>query len=361
MSTPTQSRQQQSQEPGQQPLLKRLLSRMSRLSTWRTVWEQTGMLLVFAVLVAYCWYYVPKFKTLENIDGLLLSVATVGIIACTMLFCLASGDFDLSVGSVVAMSGVVAAEVTNRTGSVLAGIAAGMLAGALVGLVNGIVIAVLGINALITTLATMQIARGLGFLASDGKAVGVANDAFYTLGLSSLGGITWLRWLGETGRFGQWLLGLTSPIWITLVSFVVFGILLKKTVFGRNALAIGGNKEAALLAGIPVRLTKIVIFSLQGMVAGFAGVILASRMGSGLPDSSRGLELQVISACVLGGVSLTGGIGSMWGVVMGVLIMGIAENAMNLLNIPTFWQYVASGAILLAAVLLDRLKQRRAA
>jgi len=143
------------------------------------------------------------------------------------------------------------------------------------------------------------------------------------------------------------------------VCFVVFGVLLKKTVFGRNALAIGGNKEAAFLAGIPVRLTKIVIFSLQGLMAGLAGVILAARMTSGQPTTAQGLELKVISACVLGGVSLTGGLGSMTGVIMGVLIMGIAENAMNLLNIPPFWQYVASGAILLAAVLLDRLKQRR--
>jgi len=328
---------------------------------WRAVWEQSGMLLVFAVLVAGCAIFVPAFRSLNNINGLLLSVTTVGIIACTMLFCLASGDFDLSVGSVVAMSGVLAAVVTNWTGSVLAGIAAGALAGALVGLANGIVIAILGINALITTLATMQIVRGLSYLASDGRAVGVENDGFYALGNSAPRTISWLGWIGDTGTFGTWLLGLTAPVWIMLVCFVAFGILLNRTVFGRNTLAIGGNREAALLAGIPVRLSKIVIFSLQGMAAGFAGVILASRMTSGQPTAAQGLELQVISACVLGGVSLTGGVGTMTGVVMGVLIMGIVQNAMNLLNIPPFWQYVASGAILLAAVLLDRLKQRRAA
>ena len=335
------------------------LPRSGRSVNWRAILEQTGMLLVFVVLVASCVAFVPNFGSLKNINGLLLSVTTIGIIACTMLLCLASGDFDLSVGSVVAMSGVLAAVVTNWTGSVLLGILAGMAAGAMVGLLNGFVIAVLGINALITTLATMQIVRGLSYLASGGRAVGVGVDAFYTLGLSSLGDITWLAWLGETGRFGDWLLGLTSPIWIMIVCFVVFGLLLKKTVFGRNALAIGGNKEAAFLAGIPVRLTKIAIFSLQGLVAGFAGVILASRMTSGQPTPPQSLELKVISACVLGGVSLTGGVGSITGVIMGVLIMGIAENALSLLNMPTFWQYVASGAILLAAVLLDRLKQRR--
>jgi len=337
--------------------LQALPALMCRLSTWRTIWQRSGMLLVFLAVVASCSIFVDNFFTLVNIGGLLLSVATIGIIACTMLFCLASGDFDLSVGSVVAMSGVVAAVATNATNSALIGIAAGILAGALVGLTNGFIIAVLGINALITTLATMQIARGLAFLASDGIAVPAKNDAFYRLGLSCLGDISWMAWLGETGRFGQWLLGLTSPTWIMLVCFLIFGLLLKKTVFGRNVLAIGGNREAAFLAGISVRLTKTVIFAMQGMLAGFAGVILASRFRSGQPNTAMGLELQVISACVLGGVSLTGGIGSMWGVIMGVLIMGIAQNAMNLQNIDKFGQYVAMGAILLVAVLLDRLKQ----
>lgn len=336
-------------------------------AVWRRLLEQTGMLLVFLALVACCSLFVPNFTSLRNINGLLLSVTTIGIIACTMLFCLASGDFDLSVGSVVAMSGVIAAVVTNRTGSVLLGIGAGLGAGLVVGLLNGMVIGIFRINALITTLATMQIVRGLSYLASDGKAVGVANSGFYNLGLKSLKDIPWLADLG-TQVAGTWygegldfVLGLTVPIWIMLGFFLVFGILLRKTVFGRNTLAIGGNREAAFLAGIPVRGTKIVIFGLQGMVAGFAGVILASRMTSGQPTSAQGMELKVISACVLGGVSLTGGVGTMTGVIMGVLIMGIVENAMSLLNIPTFWRYIASGAILLAAVLIDRLKHLRSA
>ncbi len=330
-------------------------------NTLRRLWNQTGMLLVFVILCAGCSIFVPNFLTMVNIKGLLLSVATVGIIACTMLFCLASGDFDLSVGSVVAMSGVLAAVVTNLTGSVVLGILAGAAAGAMVGLVNGVVIAALGINALITTLAAMQIVRGLSYLASNGKAVGVANDGFYELGNSVPRQLGWLDWLDGLGDFGTWILNMPTPVWIMLACFGVFGVLLKRTVFGRNALAIGGNKEAALLAGIPVRRMKIVIFTLQGLAAGFAGVILASRMTSGQPTAAQGLELKVISACVLGGVSLTGGVGTMVGVIMGVMIMGIAENSMNLLNIPPFWQYVASGAILLTAVLLDRLKQRRAA
>jgi len=310
-----------------------------QIKLWK-IWNSAGMVVVFLVLFVCISIFVPNFFSLVNFAGLALSVATVGIIACTMLFCLAAGDFDLSVGSVVAMAGVLSAAVVNRTDSVALGIAAGILAGGLVGALNGFVIARLGINALITTLATMQIVRGLAFLACDGRPIGVMNEGFYSLGITSIAGVP-------------------TPVWIMLACFLLFGILLDRTIFGRNTLAIGGNKEAAYLAGIRVTAIKIFIFTLQGLIAGFAGVILASRMTSGQPNTGQGLELQVISACVLGGVSLSGGVGTMLGVIVGVVIMGTVNNAMNLLNIPPFYQYLASGGILLAAVLFDRFKSGR--
>jgi L-arabinose transport system permease protein len=306
----------------------------------RGLWHNTGMALVFVALLAAVSIFVPDFLSWVNMQGLALSVATVGIISCTMLFCLAGGDFDLSVGSVVAASGVLAAVVINATGSVAVAIAAGILAGGAVGVVNGTVIARFRINALITTLATMQIVRGLAYLVSDGKAIGIREASFFALGISEF-------------------LRLPTPVWIMIACFVAFGLLLNRTSFGRKTLAIGGNYEAARLSGIAVVRTKIAIFTLQGLIAGFAGVILTSRMTSGQPATAQGLELQVISACVLGGVSLTGGVGTMTGVVVGVLIMGTVQNAMNLLNMPPFYQYVASGGILLAAVMFDRLKQRQ--
>jgi L-arabinose transport system permease protein len=304
------------------------------------VWESTGMLLVLLILLLILSFTVDNFASWVNIKGMLLSVATVGMIACTMLFCLAAGDFDLSVGSVVAMSGVLCAVVINSTHSVALGILAGVFAGGVVGLFNGLVIAQLGINALITTLATMEIVRGFAFIICNGVAVGVRESSFYALGSSQ-----------------PW--GMPTPVWLMIAAFVLFGLLLNRTVFGRNTLAIGGNAEAARLAGVSVVRTKIIIFTLQGLVAGFAGVVLASRLTSGQPNNGLGLELQVISACVLGGVSLTGGIGAMLGVVTGVLIMGSVNDAMSLLNIPDFWQHVARGGILLAAVLIDRFKQWR--
>lgn len=300
--------------------------------------DNAGMLIVFVILFTALSVFVPNFFTVINMKGLALSVSMVGMAACTMLFCLASGHFDLSVEAVVAASGVLAAVVMNATGSIFIGIISGLLGGALIGVINGIVIAKFRINALITTLATMQIVRGLGYIISGGQAVGIQNSAFYTLGSAAF-------------------LGLPVPVWITIACFILFGFILNSTVFGRNTLAIGGNEEASRLAGINVDRTKIIIFVLQGLMAASAGIILASRMTSGQPMTSQGFALEVISACVLGGVSLTGGIGTMTGVIVGVMIMGTVQNAMNLMNIPSFYQYVARGVILLGAVLFDRLKQ----
>lgn len=302
--------------------------------------DRGGMALIFALLFLTLCLTVDRFWSPLNRVGLLLSVSLVGMVACTMLFCMASGDFDLSVESVVAFAGVLCATVISNTGSVAAGIAAGLAAGGLVGLLNGVVIARLGVNALIATLASMQIARGLAFIVSGGEAVPISQRAFFALGTA--------KWLG-----------LPVPVWITIACMALFGVLLHRTQFGRQALAIGGNREAARLSGIPVTGVRVVIFTLQGLVAGFAGVVLAARLASGQPNTSQGFALDVISACVLGGVSLAGGVGSMAGVVIGVLMMGTVQNALNLLQVETFWQYVVRGVILLLAVLFDLYRQRR--
>ena len=312
----------------------------TRKSFIRNIWDNAGMLVVFLIMFILLSIFVPYFFTWRNMIGLALSVSMVGMVACTMLFCLASGDFDLSVEGVVALTGVLAAVLISTTNNILLGVVGGILAGGIVGFSNGFIIAKLKINALITTLAMNFIVRGIGFIISGGSAVGIPNAGFFTLG---------------NGQF----LGVPNPIWINIIAFVIFGIMLNKTTYGRNTLAIGGNKEAARLAGIDVDKIKITIFMVQGLMAGFAGVILASRMTSGQPNSSNGFALDVISSCVLGGVSLSGGVGTITGTIIGVLIMGTVQNAMNLLNIPTFYQYVAKGGILLIAVLFDQLKQRK--
>jgi L-arabinose transport system permease protein len=298
-----------------------------------------NLVLIFLAIFIALSLSVQYFFTVQNMLGLALSVSQIGMVACTMMFCLASRDFDLSVGSVVAFTGVLSATVVNATDNLWCGVAAALLSGAIIGCVNGVVIAYLRINALITTLATMEIVRGLAFIASHGQAVGVSNADFILFAGSSF-------------------LGVSVPIWTTLACFVLFGFLLNSTLYGRNTLAIGGNPEASRLAGIRVERTRVIIFLVQGLVAGLAGVILASRITSGQPNSAGGFELNVISACVLGGVSLKGGTATISGVIVGVFILGTAENVMNLLNIDAFYQYLVRGAILLAAVLVDQQRTR---
>ncbi len=305
----------------------------------RGAWSRYTSLLILVVIVAASSIFVPHFLSWINIIGLGLSISMVGMVACSMLLCLASGGFDLSVESVVAFSGVLAAVVINSSGSVLGGVLAGILAGGLVGAVNGAIVSYFSLNPLITTLAVMQIVRGLGFLVSQGSAVGVNNTGFFVLG---------------AGR----ILSIPNPIWITVFLMILFAFVLTRTSFGRNMRAVGGNETAARLKGIAVNRTKMIVYIVQGLIAGFAGVVLASRMTSGQPNTSQGFSMDVISACVLGGVSLSGGVGTLSGTIIGVLIMGSVQNAMNLLNIPTFYQYILRGFILLLAVLLDQFKRR---
>ena len=297
-----------------------------------------GPLLLLFVVFALLSALVPDFLGIRNMRGLVLSVTLVGTIATTMMLVLALREVDLSVGSTTALAGVLTAVVIGRTGSVATGILAGLAAGALVGFVNGWVVARLRVNSLIVTLAMMEIVRGLAFLASGGQAVSIPAERFYVLGAGTLFGVNY-------------------PIWIMAVAFVAFGLLLNRTVFGRNVLAIGGNPEAARLAGVPVDRVRIAVFVLQGLIAALAGIVLAARITSGQPNTSQGLELAVISACVLGGVSLSGGVATVTGVIIGVFIMGAAQNALNLLDVPTFYQYVVRGGILLAAVIFDRARQ----
>ncbi len=327
------------------------LPKPSASSFAHTLLDRGGMTLVLFVLAAVCWVTVRGFGTPENLMNLLLQVSMVGTVATTMLFCLASGNFDLSVGTIIPAGGVLCALILRQTNNLFFALTASLAFGALVGLINGTIVARLKINPLITTLSTMMMVRGIAFVFADGKSIGIANDALLNLA----------SWAFPVIRndAGAVVFQITFPVWVCLGLFALFGFVLQRTAFGRNTLAIGGNEEAARLAGVNVTGVKIAIFTLQGLVAALAGVLLAARLGIGDPKTAQGSELSIISACVLGGVSLSGGIGKMSHVIAGVFIMGVVENAMNLLNIDSFYQYIVRGAILLAAVMLDQLKQRR--
>ena len=300
--------------------------------------ENFNLALIYIVLFALVSLFVPYFFTTINLIGLMLSISQIGMVACTMMFCLAARDFDLSVGSQIAFFGVLVAIIVNYLESFLLGSFLTIIAGFLIGAINGVFVTKLRINALIATLASMEIVRGLAYIISGGQAVGVVDTNFFTLGMTSV-------------------LGLPIPVWVSLACFIIFGFMLRYTSYGRNTLAVGGNPDASRLSGIDVDRVRLMNFALQGVVCAVAGIILASRITSGQPNASIGFELNVISACVLGGVSLTGGRASIIGVFIGVMIMGTVENALNLLNIDSFYQYLIRGTILLLAVGADQYRQ----
>jgi L-arabinose transport system permease protein len=306
-----------------------------------TMLRELGLVMLFIVAFAVIWIAVPAFGSSRNMIGLLNLVGTSGLIAGSMMLCLASRDFDLSVGSNVAFCSMMVVIASNETGSITLGILVALMCGTIVGLCNGVLIAKLKVNALIATLATMQIIRSFALISGDGQAIGVHDEAFYTIGQSKFAFLP--------APLDQ----VPLPIWITVLSFIVFGFILNRTVFGRNVLAIGGNPDASRLAGVNVDWTRIAIFTIQGLMCAVAGILLTARITSGQPNSAVGLELTVISACVLGGVSLAGGRATISGVIVGVLILGMAQNVMSLLNIRAFYQMFVTGMILLLAVLFD--------
>ncbi len=314
--------------------------------------DRAGMLAMLAVLLVLCTVAVPNFARPENLGNLLLQVSTVGIVASTMLFCLASGNFDLSVGTLIPCGGVLCALILRETDNPALAIGGALAFGAAVGTLNGVVVARLGINPLITTLSTMMIVRGLAFVFADGKSIGIGNEAFLNLASAAFPVI-------HRAGSNAVLFQVSTPVWVCAGLMLALGFVLQRTIFGRDTLAIGGNEEAARLAGVPVARVKIAIFALQGVAATLAGVLLAAQFGLGDPKTAQGSELSIIAACVLGGVSLSGGIGRMGHVVAGVLIMGVVENAMNLLAIESFYQYIVRGTVLLCAVIFDQFRQRR--
>ncbi len=311
--------------------------------------DKVGMLAVLLVLYITFSFTVDGFFTIKNfgqmhwskIPPLALSPAP-----CSSAWPRATPS--LSVGTLVPCAGAVTAIAVQKFGfmgpypAMALGILCGMVFGAGVGFVNGVVVAKAKINPLITTLATMQILKTLTYVIAGGVPVSITNDPFNAMARLSFPDI-------RTAD-GILIFQMTFPVWFCLACFLLFGFLMARTTFGRNTLAVGGNEEAARLAGIHVDRVKIAIFVLQGLVTAGAGILIASRLSSAQLDVEQGLELRVIAACVLGGVSLTGGIGGMSHVIAGVFIMGVVEKAMGLKDIPPFWRQGVSGAILLAAV-----------
>ncbi|QHV97856.1 ABC transporter permease [Spirosoma endbachense] len=280
------------------------------------------------------------FPTFGNWSQLLLNLSIDTIVAVGMMLLLVSGVFDLSVGSVVAFSGGVAAYTMITLGMPMPlAIIAALASACLVGLANGYLIAYQGINPMIQTLATMGIVRGVALLVSG---AGIQNLPY------------WFNAISQSR-----LLGIQMPVWYMLLIVATFAFLMNRTIFFRRYYYIGGNERAADLSGIRVRNMKLWGYVLTALLAGVAGILLASRLGTALPTAGRGLELRVITAVILGGASLSGGHGKIIGALLGTVFMGLISNVMVLARVSGYWQEIILGLILIAAVWSDKALQKR--
>lgn len=317
---------------------------IDRARSWTgSVFRYEQIPLLLALLVICCYLAIATdglFVSPNNLMNVLRASSIELIVALGMTVALVSGQVDLSVGSLLAVVGVVCVAGYNATGSVLIAVLAGIAVGVLVGLTNGLLVTWLRINALITTLGMMAVLRGIAYLSTNARALQTEGDGLQVLGVGYLGPVP-------------------IPVCIALVVLITVAILLNRTVFGRYLYAAGGNPEAARSAGLPVNRIYIWAFVIVAVTAAISGLIQAGRLDSFQPTIGVGFELNVIAAVILGGTRLSGGEGSVSGTVLGVLILGTLSNGLVLLDVNSFWQEVVRGTVIILAVGLDEFRKRR--
>ncbi len=282
----------------------------------------------------------PQFLTTANALSILLASSLIGIVAVGQTFVIVTGGIDLSTGSVVALAGVVSGLALQADWGVVPAVAAGIGLGALCGSFNAFAVTALGMTPFIVTLSVLAMARGLAFIVTGGNTLFGFPEAF-----DGIGG----------GNFGPVPIAALITLGVTFIGWLV----LSRTVFGAEIYAVGGNREAARLAGVPVGRTLALVYVIAGALSGLGGVVLAGRLDSAQPIAGVGLELNAIAAVVIGGASLFGGKGSMLGTLLGVLIIGLINNGLTLWNVQPFWVQFIQGAVIFLAVLVDSLNQKR--
>jgi ribose transport system permease protein len=304
----------------------------------RDLFQEYGLILVLVVLVAFVAIREPSFIEGQSLLNLLQQWAPIGLMAIAGTYVIISGGFDLSVGGVYALAAVVSAGLAEHTSVVIALIGA-LMAGLAVGIANGLVVTKAKVNPFIATLGVGQIARGLALVITSAVPIVIDRDSFTILG---------------TNKIGPFAI---SSV-ILLVGFLVGGLYLARSVYGRKIYAIGGNAEASRLSGIKVDRTLIAAYALSGLAAGLAGAIVASRLGTGQADIGAGIEFDVIIAIVLGGNAISGGVGAIWRTAVGLGLLAVMQNGFDSLQINPFIQVVIKGAILILAVTWDEYIRR---
>ncbi|KXF75074.1 ribose ABC transporter permease [Paramesorhizobium deserti] len=305
----------------------------------RAMKQYGGILLSLAMLCVIFSVVNPRFMSVANFLNVLQQVSVIAIAAFGMTWVILLGEIDLSIGSIIAVAGMVGAQCFVFGLGFAPAIALTLLTGAVLGLINGTLTAKLMLPSFIVTVATMGIYRGLVSLPTNGAPEMITDPNWTAIG---------------TDNF----LGVPIIIWIVAVLFLFNHILLSKTIFGRRAYLTGGNREAALYSGIKVDRLKITIFMISGIMAAISGILLSSRLFSAQTNAGVSYELDAIAAAVLGGTSLAGGVGTMVGTLIGALIIGVMNNGMNMLSVPYFYQLIVKGLVILVAVWLDVRSKR---
>jgi inositol transport system permease protein len=316
-----------------------------------SIFSKYGIFLIFAAMVVAASILSPAFLSTINLINIVRQMSVVGLIALGVTGVIVSAGIDLSSGSVVGLSAVVAASLAQSSDAsapfysglhlpLIVSVLAGCLVGALVGLINGGLVAKTHIPPFIATLGTYTAIRGAALLYTNGRPISDLTDAY--------------NFIGQGDVFG-----IPVPIIILVVMAVVTHILYAHTKFGKYIYAIGGNEQAARVSGIDSSRYKMLIYVYAGFLAGLAGLVVSSRIGSGQPGLGVGYELDAIAAAVIGGTSLSaGGIGTVAGTIVGALIIGVLNNILDLMNVSAYWQQIIKGCIIVGAVIIDQLKQR---
>jgi len=302
--------------------------------------RQYGIVLAFLAVSASLSLLAPAFATPTNILNVLDQASQVGLVALGATVTIIGGGFDLSSSAVFAFSASTAALVARATNPIV-GMLAGVLAGLILGTANGVIISRLHVHSFVATLASGLVISGLAYVLTSGLLIQIEEPAFGLLG---------------RGRF----LGVKTPVYLWFGFALLVWLLLSRTTFGRYVYAIGGNEEAARLSGVRVAVVRTVTFAISGLAAGTAGVVGASRIMTGQANIGSTVAMSAIAAVVIGGTSIMGGEGAVWRTMFGVLLMQLISNGMNILNVPSFYQLIVQGVVILFAVSLDALKRKDA-
>lgn len=302
--------------------------------------QNAGILIALSTICVILTFLSPVFLTVNNILNILRQVSTNANIALGMTLVILTGGIDLSVGAVVAISGTMAAGFIALSGlPPLLAVSLGLLIGTLIGFLNGLIITKTGIPQFLVTMATLTMTRGLVYVYTGGLPIRTLDPVFNKVGSGHLGSIPF-------------------PVIYTIILYVAVMILLYRTRLGRHIYAVGGNREAAKFSGINITRVELVVYTIIGFLSAVTGIVLCARMYSGQPTIGNGFEFDAIAAVVLGGTSFTGGVGTIGGTIIGVLVIGVLNNGLNILGVSSFWQLIAKGAVILLAVYIDTLKKK---